>query len=155
MTTSVAAKNSYSTHEAVLNLATRLIACPSITPRESGCMVIVEEYLRRMDFSIEYIHRGDVTNLWAQRGNDRPLFCFAGHVDVVPTGPKEQWESPPFEPEQRNGFLYGRGAADMKTSASRPFSICAWSLPELSYVLSMVIQGYFSLNMGMSSSSKE
>ena len=116
MTTSVAAKNSYSTHEAVLNLATRLIACPSITPRESGCMAIIEECLRRMDFSIEYIHRGDVTNLWAQRGNDRPLFCFAGHVDVVPTGPKEQWESPPFEPEQRDGFLYGRGAADMKSS---------------------------------------
>jgi succinyl-diaminopimelate desuccinylase len=59
---------------------------------------------------------GEVDNLWARRGNSGPLLCFAGHTDVVPSGPVEQWDSPPFEPRQRNGLLYGRGAADMKAS---------------------------------------
>jgi succinyl-diaminopimelate desuccinylase len=101
-----------------LSLAARLIACPSVTPDESGCMAIVEEGLRRIGFAVEYLNRGGVTNLWARRGGDRPLFCFAGHVDVVPPGPSERWSHPPFEPTCRNGYLFGRGAADMKSSVA-------------------------------------
>ena len=99
-----------------LNLAEQLIACPSVTPEEGGCMDVVAERLCRIGFSIETIRRGGVTNVWARRGNDGPLFCFAGHVDVVPPGPAERWQSPPFEPTRRDGFLFGRGAADMKGS---------------------------------------
>ncbi len=99
-----------------LSLTEQLIACPSITPEDKGCMKIIEERLRRIGFRFEYINRGGVTNLWARRGDTGPLFCFAGHTDVVPPGPHEQWQSPPFEPTQRGGFLYGRGAADMKGS---------------------------------------
>ncbi len=99
-----------------LDLAQRLIACPSVTPDDAGCMAVVEEHLRRMGFRCEYINRGGVTNLWARRGEARPLFCFAGHTDVVPPGPTEHWQSPPFTPTQHDGRLYGRGAADMKGS---------------------------------------
>jgi succinyl-diaminopimelate desuccinylase len=99
-----------------LDLAERLIALPSVTPDEGGCMAVVENRLRRIGFSVEYIKRGNVTNLWARRGSSRPLFCFAGHVDVVPPGPGDQWTSPPFEPTRRDGYLFGRGAADMKSS---------------------------------------
>ncbi len=99
-----------------LNLAEQLLACPSITPNDGGCMDIIGERLGRNGFCIERIHRGGVTNLWARRGNAAPLFCFAGHVDVVPPGPAEHWQSPPFEPTRRDGFLFGRGAADMKGS---------------------------------------
>ncbi|MDR0577676.1 MAG: succinyl-diaminopimelate desuccinylase [Candidatus Accumulibacter sp.] len=101
---------------AALGLAERLIACPSVTPDDGGCLAIVEERLRRIGFAVERIDRGKVANLWARRGTDGPLFCFAGHVDVVPPGPGESWRSPPFEPTRRDGFLYGRGAADMKGS---------------------------------------
>ena len=99
-----------------LGLAEQLISLPSVTPKDGGCLAIVEERLRRIGFSIEYINRGEVTNLWARRGTEGPLFCFAGHVDVVPPGPQDRWKTPPFEPTQRDGFLYGRGAADMKSS---------------------------------------
>lgn len=99
-----------------LDLAERLIACPSVTPDPGGCLAIVEERLRRIGFTAEYIDRGGVTNLWARRGAGRPLFCFAGHVDVVPPGPADQWRSPPFAPTRRDGYLFGRGAADMKGS---------------------------------------
>ncbi|MDR3300216.1 MAG: succinyl-diaminopimelate desuccinylase [Candidatus Accumulibacter sp.] len=99
---------------AALDLAERLIACRSVTPNEGGCLSIVEERLRRAGFSVEYLDRGGVTNLWARRGARQPLFCFAGHVDVVPAGPDELWSSPPFAPTRRDGCLFGRGAADMK-----------------------------------------
>ena len=99
-----------------LSLTEQLITHPSITPEDKGCMEVIEERLRRIGFRFEYISRGGVTNLWARRGDTGPLFCFAGHTDVVPPGPHEQWQSPPFEPTQRGGFLYGRGAADMKGS---------------------------------------
>ena len=79
-------------------------------------MPIIVERLERIGFVCEYINRGKVTNLWARRGNTGPLLCFAGHTDVVPTGPLDQWHSDPFEPAQRDGMLYGRGAADMKSS---------------------------------------
>ncbi len=99
-----------------LDLAEQLVACPSVTPEDGGCMAIVAERLRRIGFAIEIIDRGRVTNLWARRGSTSPLFCFAGHVDVVPPGPTDRWQSPPFKPTRRDGFLFGRGAADMKGS---------------------------------------
>ena len=101
-----------------LDLAEQLVACPSVTPEDGGCMAIVGERLRRIGFAVETIDRGGVTNLWARRGSTSPLFCFAGHVDVVPPGPPDRWQSPPFEPTRREGFLFGRGAADMKGSVA-------------------------------------
>ncbi|MDR0379515.1 MAG: succinyl-diaminopimelate desuccinylase [Candidatus Accumulibacter sp.] len=102
--------------ETALALAELLIARPSVTPEEGGCLGLVEERLRRLGFTAEYIDRGEARNLWARRGAGRPLFCFAGHVDVVPPGPVEKWSSPPFAPTRRDGRLFGRGAADMKGS---------------------------------------
>ncbi len=103
-------------NDPTLGLAEQLIACPSVTPEDKGCMAIIEARLKPLGFEFEYINRGGVTNLWARRGKASPTFCFAGHTDVVPPGPLEQWQSPPFTPTQRDGFLYGRGAADMKGS---------------------------------------
>ena len=102
--------------DTTLLLTERLIACQSVTPADGGCMQIIGERLQAIGFACEQIERGGVVNLWARRGNTAPLFCFAGHTDVVPTGPAEQWISPPFQPTQRDGYLYGRGAADMKGS---------------------------------------
>ena len=102
--------------DSTLALATQIIARPSLTPDDAGCMEIIAERLKPLGFSIEYINRNGVTNLWARRGTAKPLFVLAGHTDVVPTGPLEQWTSPPFAPEIRQGMLYGRGAADMKSS---------------------------------------
>jgi succinyl-diaminopimelate desuccinylase len=102
--------------DATLTLARDIIACPSVTPDDAGCMQIIAARLLPLGFSIEYINRNGVTNLWARRGTAKPLFVFAGHTDVVPTGPLDKWTSPPFAPEIRDGMLYGRGAADMKSS---------------------------------------
>ena len=102
--------------EVTLQLAEQLISCRSVTPEDGGCLPIIVQRLQQMDFVCEYINRGAVTNLWARRGNVSPLLCFAGHTDVVPTGPLDQWHSDPFQPVQRDGLLYGRGAADMKSS---------------------------------------
>lgn len=99
-----------------LSLAEQLISRHSVTPEDGGCMPIIAERLERLGFKCEYINRGAVTNLWARRGSASPLLCFAGHTDVVPTGPLDQWHSAPFEPVHREGMLYGRGAADMKSS---------------------------------------
>jgi succinyl-diaminopimelate desuccinylase len=100
----------------VLALARDLISRPSVTPEDAGCQQMMADYLERLGFTIEPMVFHDTTNLWARRGTTGPLFCFAGHTDVVPTGPLEQWDSPPFEPTIRDGMLYGRGAADMKGS---------------------------------------
>lgn len=100
----------------VLALAKDLISRPSVTPEDHGCQQMMAEFLRRLGFSIEPMVFHDTTNLWARRGNEGPVFCFAGHTDVVPAGPLEKWDSPPFEPTIRDGYLYGRGAADMKGS---------------------------------------
>ena len=97
-----------------LGLARQIIACPSVTPDDAGCMEIITKRLQPLGFSCEFINRNGVTNLWARRGTAKPLFVFAGHTDVVPTGPLEKWTSPPFAPEIRDGMLYGRGTADMK-----------------------------------------
>jgi len=99
-----------------LALAQMLIARRSPTPFDNGCQEILIDRLEKMGFSIERIRCGEVDNLWARRGTEAPLICFAGHTDVVPTGPLEKWESDPFDPVTRNGRLYGRGAADMKGS---------------------------------------
>ncbi len=99
-----------------LDLATELIRRPSITPADAGCQALLCERLAALGFEVESLPFGEVTNLWARRGDARPLFCFAGHTDVVPTGPLEHWTSDPFDPVVRDGRLYGRGACDMKGS---------------------------------------
>jgi succinyl-diaminopimelate desuccinylase len=99
-----------------LELARELIARRSVTPADGGCQALVAQRLRAAGFRIEDASVNGVTNLWARRGDARPLVCFAGHTDVVPPGPLEQWRSDPFAPTVRDGRLYGRGAADMKSS---------------------------------------
>jgi succinyl-diaminopimelate desuccinylase len=100
----------------VVQLAEQLIACRSVTPDDAGCTKIIGERLQRMGFACEFMNRGGVTNLWARRGTAAPLFCLAGHTDVVPSGPPENWKSDPFQPSRHDGLLFGRGAADMKSS---------------------------------------
>ena len=102
--------------DTTLELARQIIACPSVTPDDAGCMDILMARLAKLGFSAEFINRNETRNLWARRGTSAPLFVFAGHTDVVPTGPLEQWTSPPFAPEIRADMLYGRGTADMKSS---------------------------------------
>jgi len=97
-----------------LELAKALVARPSVTPEDAGCQALLAERLAPLGFRIEPMPFGEVQNLWARRGDQGPLFCFAGHTDVVPPGPLEAWRSPPFEPVVRDGRLYGRGSADMK-----------------------------------------
>ena len=99
-----------------LELARELIARRSITPQDGGCQELLARRLDRAGFRCEPMRFGEVTNLWARRGAARPLVCFAGHTDVVPTGPLSEWHSDPFAPTVRDGKLYGRGAADMKSS---------------------------------------
>ena len=99
-----------------LELARQLIARPSVTPDDAGCQDLLMQELKPLGFRFETIARNGVTNLWARRGDGRPLVCLAGHTDVVPTGPREKWDSDPFAPTIRDGRLYGRGAADMKGS---------------------------------------
>jgi len=99
-----------------LELARELVRRPSVTPEDAGCQALIAERLAPLGFRIEPLPFGEVTNLWARRGDTGPLLCLAGHTDVVPPGPLEDWTSPPFEPTIRDGRLYGRGAADMKGS---------------------------------------
>jgi len=99
-----------------LELAKELIARRSITPEDAGCQQLLAERLSRAGFKCEPMKFGAVTNLWARRGTGHPVVCFAGHTDVVPTGPLAEWHSDPFVPTVRDGKLFGRGAADMKSS---------------------------------------
>jgi succinyl-diaminopimelate desuccinylase len=99
-----------------LQLTEELIALDSITPHDKGCQQRLTALLSPLGFHCETIESNGVTNLWARRGTESPVFVFAGHTDVVPTGPLDQWESQPFAPTRRDGKLYGRGASDMKTS---------------------------------------
>ena len=100
----------------VVDLAKELIARHSVTPNDAGCIDLLCGYLEPLGFEGEKISRGGVDNLWARRGTASPVVCFAGHTDVVPTGPLDQWHSDPFTPTIRDGVLYGRGASDMKSS---------------------------------------
>lgn len=101
---------------ATLDLAMDLMRRQSVTPDDADCQKVMIDRLERLGFVCESMRFGDVDNLWARRGTEGPVFCFAGHTDVVPPGPAAQWQSQPFEPEMRDGILYGRGAADMKGS---------------------------------------
>ncbi len=97
-----------------LALACDLIRCPSVTPADAGCLDLLGARLAAAGFALTPLPFGAVSNLWAVRGDAGPLFCFAGHTDVVPPGPESEWRHPPFAPRIENGILYGRGAADMK-----------------------------------------
>ena len=101
---------------ATFDLARELISRSSVTPNDAGCQEVLRQRLVHIGFVAEPMRFGDVDNLWIRRGREAPLVCFAGHTDVVPTGPLDQWLSDPFKPEVREGVLYGRGAADMKSS---------------------------------------
>ena len=107
-----------------LELAKDLISRPSVTPEDIGCQALIAERLSKIGFKIEHMRFGETDNLWARRGNEGPLFTFAGHTDVVPTGPEENWKYPPFEPTIDNGNLYGRGTADMKSSIACMITAC-------------------------------
>jgi succinyl-diaminopimelate desuccinylase len=98
-----------------LELTQKLLSRRSVTPADEGCQGLMAERLANAGFAIERLPFGNVENFWARRGNTPPLFCFLGHTDVVPTGPLEEWEGDPFVPRIRDGLLYGRGAADMKS----------------------------------------
>ena len=112
------------TTSAALALAKNLIARPSVTPEDAGCLDHIMERLSAIGFTCERMDAGGVANLWARRGTESPVFCFAGHTDVVPPGPREAWSSDPFHPELRDGQLYGRGAADMKSSIAAMITAC-------------------------------
>jgi len=111
---------------ATFDLACDLISRPSVTPEDEGCQEVMIARLKAIGFTIERLRFDDVDNFWARRGerDGAPLFAFAGHTDVVPTGPKDQWQSDPFKPEVRDGMLYGRGAADMKGSLAAMVTAC-------------------------------
>ena len=118
-----------------LRLAEALIALPSVTPRDAGCLDLIAARLRAIDFQCERLDSGPddfrVSNLWARRGSgQRPTLVFAGHTDVVPTGPLEAWASDPFVPSHRDSALYGRGASDMKTSIAAMVVACERFLAE-------------------------
>ena len=107
-----------------LELTKQLISHPSVTPDDLGCQDLMIGRLEKMGFQIEKLRFDDVDNLWARRGDQAPLFVFAGHTDVVPTGPETRWTYPPFEPTEVNGLLYGRGAVDMKGSLAAMITAC-------------------------------
>ncbi len=101
-----------------LELTQQLISRDSVTPDDKGCQALLSAQLEPLGFKTERLDFDEVQNIWLRKGNQAPLFCFAGHTDVVPTGPMEQWESGPFDPVIRDGMLYGRGTADMKGSVA-------------------------------------
>ncbi|MDR3492875.1 MAG: succinyl-diaminopimelate desuccinylase [Gammaproteobacteria bacterium] len=98
-----------------LNLTMQLISLASVTPDDAGCQQVIADRLKKFNFKTEHLRFGEVDNLWARYGTQSPLIVFAGHTDVVPTGPVEDWTTDPFQPMVRDGYLYGRGAADMKS----------------------------------------
>jgi len=112
-----------------VELSRALIARPSVTPDDQGCQQLLAERLQALGFVIEHLRFGDVDNLWARHGSDAPLFVFAGHTDVVPPGPLDEWATAPFDPVIKDGYLYGRGAADMKSSIAAMVTACERFLP--------------------------
>ena len=110
--------------EKTLSLASELIRCQSVTPADDGCQALMMQRLQAIGFNCTELPFGDVSNFWAVRGDSGPILVFAGHTDVVPSGPPEQWHTEPFTPEVRNGLLYGRGSADMKGSLAAMIVAC-------------------------------
>ncbi len=107
-----------------VELALQLLSIASVTPDDKGCQQILCERLEKIGFNCEIMQFGEVSNLWARRGQSAPVLAFAGHTDVVPTGPLDKWHSDPFKPEIRDGYLYARGAADMKSSIASMVTAC-------------------------------
>jgi len=107
-----------------LDLAIELIKRPSVTPDDHGCQALMIQRLEAIGFQVEKLNFGEVENFWARRGTEGPVLCFAGHTDVVPAGAWDKWDSDPFQPEIRDGLLYGRGAADMKGSLAAMVTAC-------------------------------
>lgn len=107
-----------------LKLAKQLISRRSVTPEDDGCQDIIAERLAALGFKAEKMRFEDVDNIWIRRGDAEPVYAFAGHTDVVPTGPEAQWQSPPFTPTIKDGYLYGRGSADMKSSIAAMVTAC-------------------------------
>lgn len=107
-----------------VQLAMDLIRRPSVTPEDADCQTVMIQRLQAIGFQVEYLRFDDVDNFWAVRGDSGPILAFAGHTDVVPSGPEQQWQHPPFEPTLRDGMLYGRGAADMKGSLAAMVTAC-------------------------------
>jgi len=107
-----------------LELTKQLIARPSVTPDDQGCQKLIAGRLQAIGFEVEHHRFGEVDNLWARRGKQQPLFVFAGHTDVVPPGPVEQWQYDPFTPTISGNTLFGRGAADMKSSIAAMICAC-------------------------------
>jgi succinyl-diaminopimelate desuccinylase len=107
-----------------LALCCELISRPSVTPEDAGCQALLAQRLQACGFSCEQLRFGEVDNLWAEHGTTGPILVFAGHTDVVPTGPESAWQTPPFEPTVIEGVLYGRGAADMKASLAAMVVAC-------------------------------
>lgn len=112
------------TDSPTLDLARELVSRASVTPEDAGCQHLIAERLQAAGFVIEHLRFGEVDNLWARRGTDAPLFVFAGHTDVVPTGNQAHWSQPPFAANVVDGVLYGRGAADMKGSVAAMITAC-------------------------------
>jgi succinyl-diaminopimelate desuccinylase len=110
--------------EKTLKLCCELIRRPSVTPEDAGCQALMIEHLHKLGFSCTELPHGEVSNFWAEHGTDGPILVFAGHTDVVPTGPTEQWHTPPFEPTLVDGTLFGRGTADMKGSLAAMLVAC-------------------------------
>lgn len=107
-----------------LELTKELIARPSITPDDQGCQDLLIKRLETFGFNIERLRYGDVDNFWARHGDKDPIVAFAGHTDVVPPGPEDQWQFPPFSPQVKGEYLFGRGAADMKGSLAAMVTAC-------------------------------
>ena len=110
--------------EKTLALCCELIRRESVTPEDAGCQALMMAHLDSLGFACSELPFGEVSNFWAERGTDGPILVFAGHTDVVPTGPPERWATPPFEPTLRDGKLFGRGAADMKASLAAMLVAC-------------------------------
>lgn len=107
-----------------VQLTMDLIRRPSVTPEDADCQTVMIQRLQAIGFQVEHLRFDDVDNFWAVRGDSGPILAFAGHTDVVPSGPEQQWQHPPFEPTLRDGMLYGRGAADMKGSLAAMVTAC-------------------------------
>jgi succinyl-diaminopimelate desuccinylase len=108
-----------------LELAKELIARPSITPQDAGCQRLIAEFLQSLGFTIQHLPKNDVQNLWAIHGTQGPILAFAGHTDVVPVGDSAAWHTDPFQPLIREGYLFGRGAADMKGGLAAMLTACS------------------------------